>query len=343
MITQGTRYVVKPNDSLWTIAQSQLGAGVLWPRIFVYNTRPEVTAVTHTKLTSPNRIQIGQTLLIPTPDRINPRGTASSHPAQITRPAPSANTAKASNTQAAEPAPAASAPHQPGARNPSGNTHVNSFPFKYTLDQLPPIKLESAVAQIEIKFEGSITVWADEQVTILTYTNKGAEVAAKQETDGALAKLLSDTQVSWDRKTNKIEFEDMMTINAKGAPPSLNSIGTAISSEDGMPVIRAKFKSPELKGKYMKFLYVSPEVTITIDVKPKSEDPRITRQAQPVSEPAWYVGPVHFVAKYGLYIAGGALATAVVVSNFVTLGADTPVDIPATAAVTGMFAAAAAR
>ena len=69
----------------------------------------------------------------------------------------------------------------------------------------------------------------------------------------------------------------------------------------------------------------------------------MTRQAQPVSEPAWYVGPVHFVAKYGLYIAGGALATAVVVSNFVTLGADTPLDIPATAAVTGMFAAAAAR
>jgi hypothetical protein len=33
----------------------------------------------------------------------------------------------------------------------------------------------------------------------------------------------------------------------------------------------------------------------------------------------------------------------VVVSNFVTLGADTPVDIPATAAVTGIFAAAAAR
>jgi hypothetical protein len=177
----------------------------------------------------------------------------------------------------------------------------------------------------------------------MTFTNKGAELAAKQETDGALAKLLSDTQVSWDSKTNKVEFEDMMTINANGAPPSLNSIGAAISSEDGLPVIRAKFKSPELKGRYLKFLYVSPELAITIDIKPKPEDPMITRRPQPVSEPAWYVGPVHFMAKYGLYIAGGALATAVIATNFVTLGADTPIDIPAGAAVTGMFSAAAAR
>jgi hypothetical protein len=339
MIVQGNRYIVKPNDSLWSIAQSQLGAGVLWPRIFVYNTRPEVTAVTHTRLKSPNLLQIGQTLLIPLPDRINPRGTPGTHPAQITRPAPTANTAKAGTTQAA-PKPAASVP---GVQASSDSTRVNSFPFKYTLDQLPPIKLESGAAEIEIKFAGSVTIWADEQIPILTYTNKGAEIAAKQETDGALAKLLSDTQVSWDSKSNKVEFEDMLTINAKGAPPSLNSIGVAMSSEDGMPVIRAKFKSPELKGKYLKFLYVSPELTITIDIKLKPDDPKITRQAQPVSEPAWYAGSVHFVAKYGLYIAGGALATAVVVSNFVTLGADTPVDIPAPAAVTGIFAAAAAR
>ncbi len=340
MITQGIRYVVKPNDSLWSIAQSQLGAGVLWPRIFVYNTRPEVAAVTHTRLRSPNRIQIGQTLLIPLPDRINPRGYAGRHPAQTSHPSPTANTEKASNSS---PPASASPSVGTGAQSTSESTRINSFPFKYTLDQLPSIKLESAVAEIEVKFQGSITIWADEQVPILTYTNKGAEIAAKQETDGALAKLLSDTQVSWDRTTNKVEFEDMMTVNAKGAPPSLNSIGTAISSDDGLPVIRAKFKSPELKGKYLKFLYVSPELTITIDIKPKPDDPKITRQAQPVSEPVWYVGPVHYMAKYGLYIAGGALATAVVVSNFVTLGADTPADIPATAAVTGLFAAAAAR
>ena len=53
---------------------------------------------------------------------------------------------------------------------PSENTRVNSFPFKYALDQLPPIKLESAAAEIEIKFEGSITIWADQQIPILTYT-----------------------------------------------------------------------------------------------------------------------------------------------------------------------------
>jgi LysM repeat protein len=160
MIAQGTRYIVKPNDSLWTIAQSQLGAGVLWPRIFVYNTRPEVAAVTHTRLTSPNRINVGQTLLIPLPDRINPRGTPGTHPAQITRPAPSADTAKASIAQAAPPF----AAPKPGVSAPSENSRVNSFPFKYTLDQLPPIKLESAVAEMEIKFEGSITIWADEQI-----------------------------------------------------------------------------------------------------------------------------------------------------------------------------------
>ncbi len=342
--TDRARYAIpRPaNDSLWSIAQSQLGAGVLWLRIFVHNTRPEVVAVTHRALKTPNSLVIGELLLIPMPDRLNPRGRPGVHPAQTTHPSPTAATAKAATVASAPqpPVPSPSAHAAQSALAASGSGRINSFPFKYTLDKVPPIKLESAVAEIEVRFEGSVTIWADEQIPVLTYTNKGAELAAKQETDTALAKLLSDTQVSWDRATNKVEFENMLTIHAKGMPPSLTSIGVAAGSDSPMPSIRAKFTSPEMKGKYLKFLYVAPELQIIVDIRPKPQDPEITRQAQPSS--SWSEAPLHFIAKYGLYVAAGVIATAVVASNVVTLGADTPLDVPAAAGVTGMLAAAAA-
>lgn len=334
-----TRYIVKANDSLWSIAQSQLGAGVLWPRIFVHNTRPEVVAVTHRALKSPNALVVGELLLVPTPDRLNPRGQAGVHPAQTTHPSPTANTAKAAPAAAPQHTAPPPSAHAAQSVASGGNGRINSFPFKYTLDKVPPIKLESATAEIEVRFEGSVTIWADEQIPVLTYTNKGAELAAKQETDNALAKLLSDTQVSWDRTTHKVEFENMMTVHAKGMPPSLTSIGMAVGSDNPIPSIRAKFTSPEMKGKYLKFLYVAPELQIIVDIRPKPQDPEITRQAQPVS--TWSEAPLHFIAKYGLYVAAGVIATAVVVSNVVTLGADTPLDVPAVAGITGMLATAA--
>ncbi len=331
------RYIVKAGDSLTSIAQSQLGNAILWPRIFVHNTRPEIAAKTHHRLTSPDTLRVGEVLMIPEPDRINPHGRAGTHPAQITRPKPAATTAPAAS-------PAAPPPPAPIAPSPtaSGETKVNSFPFKYTLDKIPPIKLESAVAEIEVRFEGSVTIWADEQIPVITYTNKGAELAAKQETDNALAKLLSDTQISWDRKTNKVEFENMLTVHAKGLPPGLSSVGMAIASDNPVPVLRAKFKTPELKGRYMKFLYISPEFDVIVDIRPKPQDPEITRQAQPVTEEAWYEAPLHFMKKYGLYVAAGVTVVVVVASNVVTLGADTPADVPAGLAVGGMLATAGA-
>ncbi len=336
-----TRYIVKAGDSLTSIAQSQLGSAILWPRIFVHNTRPDIAARTHHRLTSPDELRVGEVLLIPEPDRINPHGRAGNHPAQVTRPKPARATAPATLPAAPRSSPPAAPPPMARAA-PSSDTKVNSFPFKYTLDKIPPIKLESAVAEIEVRFEGSVTIWADEQIPVVTYTNKGAELAAKQETDNALAKLLSDTQVSWDRKTNKVEFENMLTVHAKGLPPSLTSIGMAIASDNPIPVFRAKFKTPELKGRYMKFLYVSPEFDVIVDIRPKPQDPEITRQAQPVTEESWYEAPLHFMKKYGLYVAAGATVVVVVGSNFVTLGADTPVDVPAGLAVSGMLATAGA-
>ncbi len=335
------RYIVKAGDSLTSIAQSQLGNAILWPRIFVHNMRPDIAAKTHHRLTSPDALRVGEVLLIPEPDRINPHGRAGRHPAQRTHPKPAKATAPATAPEAPRPStPVVSSPV--AGSEPSGSTKVNSFPFKYTLDKLPPIKLESAVAEIEVRFEGSITIWADEQIPVMTYTNKGAELAAKQEIDNALAKLLSDTQVSWDRKTNKVEFENMLTIHAKGLPPSLTSIGVAIASDNPVPAFRAKFKTPELKGRYMKFLFISPEFDVIVDIRPKSQDPEITRQAQPVTRESWYEEPLHFMTKYELYVAAGVTVVVVVASNVVTLGADTPADVPAGLAVGGMLATAGA-
>ena len=51
-------------------------------------------------------------------------------------------------------------------------------------------------------------------------TNKGAEAAAKHETDGVFTNLIQDEKISWEPGSNKASFEDMLTLNAHGAPPS---------------------------------------------------------------------------------------------------------------------------
>lgn len=131
----------------------------------------------------------------------------------------------------------------------------------------------------------------------------------------------------------------MMTIHAEGMPPGPTSISVTAGSDDPIPSIRAKSTSPGMKGKYLRFLHVAPELQINVDIRPKPQDREIARQAQPVS--TWNEAPLHFIARYGLHVAAGVIATAVPASNVVTPGADRPLDGSAAACVTGLRATAA--
>ncbi len=365
---RGHRYRVKNGDSLATIADSQLGHAKLWPRIFAYNNRRDVQSYTRHRLTDPDKLSVGELLLIPPPESGHGRAAHQAsrrHPRQTTHPKIAATTKTAVNgAPAGLPQPPSATPPQQGPTSPSaaapgggaggGSTTVNSFPFKYKLDVIPKQVIEGPNYTATLKFDGSVTIWLDKQIPVLTLTNKGAEAAAKSETDGVFAKLIQNEKISWEPGSKKATFEDMLTLNAHGAPPSLSSTGIAVESDNLIPALRFKFAAPTLQGKLGQHVYVAENFTVTVDLRPKADDPDITRRADPVRvapRPVAIPQPEHWWQKAGTWVADhkveigvAVLVTAVVASNFVTVGADAEAD-PAVAlwAARTVQAARAAR
>ncbi|QKE90251.1 hypothetical protein HN018_09540 [Lichenicola cladoniae] len=110
----------------------------------------------------------------------------------------------------------------------------------------------------------------DRQVDLLTFTDKGYELAAKQHTDTALNQLVSSAKVSFDQASRKITFENLMTANAVGVPPSLISVGSVIDTSDPRPAFRTKISIPRLAGRLPPMtLFVGESVTLTIDIRPR--------------------------------------------------------------------------
>ncbi len=356
---QARAYRVKAGDSLSSIAKHELGRAVFWPRIYAYNNRSALPA--SRRLVHADRLRVGQTIFLP-PTEPAQSGTITAklqtgqpHSQQATRPAVQPTTKAASNSPTSERStaatPSSSQPQQAPEADSSETTHVNSFPFKYDLSLIPEQKLDGGTFEATLKFQGSLVVWIDRQIPLATMTNKGLELAAKTDSDSAVVKLLTQSKVSWDRSANKVSFEDLMTTQAKGFPPSAVAVGIAVDSLNPVPAFRAKFASDKLEGRIGQSLYIAQNVTVTIDLRPKKDDDDITRRpnAAPVARPGWLVGAARAIEQHGNQIAAGALVIgagiligAAVASNFVTLGADTPVDVPAGAGAAAMLRVAGA-
>ncbi len=339
----GRRYRVRSGDSLSSIAKAQLGSARRWPRIFAYNNRKDVISITRRPLTNPDKIQIGQLLLLPPPEEVNGRISHAAdhrHPRQTQFPHIATQTHQATQGAPAAPPPT---PSSRAAGTPTippvggGGTQVNSFPFKYKLDLIPQQTIEGPNYVATLKFEGQVVIWRDQQIPAGYLTNKGLEGTAHFEANGVLAQLVQDEKISWDPATNRASLENMMTINAHGAPPSLTSIGLAIDSDNPIPAMRFKFQAPKLQGRVGQHLYIAENIVITADLRPKPNDDDITRRpdparvgspvATPVATPQpWWNRAGQWVADHKVEIGVAVVVTAVVASNFVTAGADAEAD-----------------
>ncbi len=53
-------YIVKKGDTLWDISSKHLGSPMEWPRLWRFNNRKEVLAITNKPITNPDLIYPGQ-------------------------------------------------------------------------------------------------------------------------------------------------------------------------------------------------------------------------------------------------------------------------------------------
>ena len=72
-----------------------------------------------------------------------------------------------------------------GSASPASGTRVNSPAFKFNLALCPPVERRTPAFDYTMKFDGQIILWLDKQVDVLTFTNKGVELANKQVADAA--------------------------------------------------------------------------------------------------------------------------------------------------------------
>lgn len=336
---QGHRYRVKAGDSLSSIAQVQLGRARLWPRIFAYNNRRDVVGVTGHALKDPDKLRVGQELLMPPPDHVHGRvshGADHRHPLQTTRPVIVPQTAPAAAAPAAA---SGSGAHTGAGAGAGGGTTVNSFPFKYKLDLIPKQTVEGANYTATLTFDGTVTIWLDKQIPLATVTNKGAEAAAKQETDSVFGKLLQGQKITWEPGSRTAKYENMLTVNAHGAQPSLASVGFAMSSDNLVPALRFKFRADTLKGKIGNHLFHAEDFTVTVDLRPKAQDPDNTRRPYPVPVPvpvrapvrapepeSWWQRTGHWAWDHRVEVGVTVAVAAYLASNYFTAGADAEGD-----------------
>ncbi len=360
------RHRVRAGESLSSIAQHQLGHARYWPQLFAFNTG--IAARIARPLTDPDHILIGQQIAIPPRVASHnpnlPRLLAYRHPSQRTHPRVAARTAPAT---------------QPGSapivvtRDASG-TRVNSPAFKFNLALCPPVERSTPAFDYTMKFEGQIILWLDEQVDLLTFTDKGIELADKRIAGDGLSQLLTSEKVTFDQVSRKLTYESLLTTRSGGLLNPL-SMGIVADSSDPRPAFRFKCTSPKLDGSFHvaghfapTMLWVAENLTITLDVRPTVPQGPAGLADREIGLPAqsgndeiglsaagmrgggtptaggggghsygWWQSPT------ALYATAAIITGAVLATNGLTWGADAETDPAALGFAAGLIAKAAGR
>jgi hypothetical protein len=302
-------YTVREGDTLWGIAERELGGGSQWHRIWRYNNQHK------NRIPNPNRLSVGQVLLVPlergprTREDLNPPRDLTPalplpepspfrfQPPLPTRspirpvPSPGPLTQWPSQTQPFTPPPVPLNP--PPKPNPYGGLLSLSIPaalaFKYKADVKVPYDTGTAIVLFGL--EGEINIMSEKAFPAVAFTNNGgAELQLVEETKNAFGKLIYDNRVNYDPQKG-IVLRSMLLSQAKswqleGQPQIGNAPSTGIGFEGGFgtPVpgaapgaLRWELNFKWIQGHVVingvKYFYFAEQVRFLILITPKLDKP----------------------------------------------------------------------
>ncbi len=301
----GKQYVVKQGDTLWDISAKELGDPLKWPELFEHNNKNNVASRNGMKIADPDLIFVGQKLFIP-------------GKAPVSRPVVKQK------------------PHKPNSAKKKAYKKVASIPFKYDLGSLPSQVISSPLYTASISLKGSITIQSTDSIDFVTMNRSGFEIIIKKETDKVLGKLVSETQLGFNMKTNEVTFESGMTVHSKLPYVPSTKLSVGVSSVTGLPALKGTIIGQDIKGKINKHVYAVNGLSVEIELTPNN----FTGRAEELREPVYVEETSSIWNKLigGVLIVGaGLIIAATLAEDVVTFGAGIADDVPSFAAASVMF------
>lgn len=291
------RHVVQKGDTLWDLADRYLGSNFEWSRIYRHNNRPSIVRITGNRIDDPDLIYPGQTLFIPT------------LPGQANLPK---KRRRKKNVR-------------PIRLKDQINTTYVPFASAYKLDDLPLLEYESLTVpafKATIKFSGDVAIRLADKIPLSHVTNTGLEVSYKRQTDSMMERLLAETHLEWDKNNNRIKYAcNMITLSTSNNGPS-TTIGVSVSSDKSVPVLKAEFQYPELKGYLDRDFYCAMNVKIVIEIEPKAPTLVRSPRTEPVNDLQYarQTSPQTASPKvdWALVGTGFALLATTIIADFLT-------------------------
>jgi hypothetical protein len=316
----GERYIVNKGDNLWRIAAATLGRGKEWPRIWRYNNRPEVVRHTGRRIPDPDRIYVGQLLMIPrlTTLPVARDPVAVGEPAGL-RPAESSVNAAAPQSLSKEPAPSAGTATTPLRDQLSRLKIPLIFRFRLGEHSWPPQDIGTAV--IRVVMSGEVLLKTKESYSANVVVSGGdIEGQIARDANHAFGKLIAEQKFGFEPTTKKVTLSSMLISQSNVPNTVAMAIGTELSSDSPLPKLKAEIKLPTLQGTISGFEYVAVDVSIALELTPRppltspqslSVEKAGSRVAAPATAPA--VNP--WVVALGAGIVAGCAV--VIVANLV--------------------------
>ena len=299
-------YIVKKGDTLWDISSKHLGSPMEWPRLWRFNNRKEVLAITNKPITNPDLIYPGQKILIPLLSQ------AIKNQKDIGKPQVRPKKSLSENLR----------------------TLKSPISISYKLDDIthPPIVLPNAI--VEVKVTGNITLSSVDKYPVNYVVNdKKLEATVSSQANKAFGSLIGETKLAFDKKTNELTLGTNIVSKSTTPNRPTTSVGIEMTSSSPIPKLKYEVRLQQLKGKINQFNYIAENVSFVLEVTFTSAGDIGIRKGKPDNSTPW-----DKILAVGLFAGATVIVVGTIVEDYVTFGAGVADDPASFALAAGMTA-----
>jgi hypothetical protein len=343
---QGDRYVVKKGDNLCRIAHATLGRAGAWPRIWKYNNRPEVVRITGRPIPDPDRIYVGQLILIPR-FAAEPKARPSVTDQAFDHLPVAIELGSSESPKAADNARGRSLPKATNNDTLSGRLQRLRVPvaYKFELGALHWPVQNIGVATVSVAMTGDVLLTGKESYPA-NYVVSGGKLEGQlsSEANHAFGKLVNENTYSYEPSQKRITMKSMLITQSSTPNTPAAAVGVEVDSGSAMPRLKAEIKLPRLDGQIGIFKYVALDVTVALEITPNPrahrsmdsargravplESPQPVAVAASVKSSASAAADAELLIGAGIVVTGGAIVFVTVIEDFLTWGLGLLNDAP---------------